>query len=72
MYIVRCPTGDRWKVREAVSLKEALNEIAHAKVTGSVGSASYLAEAGRPQRCLANVVRLNSDNTERQPYTEAY
>lgn len=73
-YIVKCPDGSRWKVREAMSLKKALGEIAHAKVLGSVGSKSVLNETyvGGGLTIQADVVQLNSDNTERQAYQEVY
>ncbi len=73
MYIVKCPDGRRWKVREAVSLKAAINEIAMAMVTGSVGSKSLQsAWPAFTETVIADVVALNSDNTERQPYTMGY
>lgn len=76
MYIVRCPNGDRWKVREARSLKDALDEIAHAKATGSIGSSStfttYADNGGSGLIVVANVIQINSDGTERQPYTGVY
>lgn len=79
MYYVRCPDGSRYKVHEAVSLKAALSEIIMARVTGSVGSKStqstYDAEqpfSAWPVKVIASVHRVNSDNTEQQPYTEIY
>lgn len=78
MYYVRCK-GDkanrRWKVREAVSLKAAINEISHAMVTGSIGGKSTVTDHGPVEsktRVLADVIRVNSDNTEAQPYQTAY
>lgn len=73
-YIIRCPNGDRWLVREARSLSDAFNAIASARVSGSVGSIHTLNRTyvGGGITVLADVVRLNSDNTERQPYQEAY
>jgi hypothetical protein len=77
MYYVRIksdPAARRWKVREAVSLKAAWDEINHARVTGSIGGRSELNETyvGGGITVLADVVQVNSDNTERQPYTAAY
>lgn len=79
LYYIRCPDGSRYKVREAVSLRAACNEIAHARVTGSIGgkSSSIDYKRGIPfnqqkERVIANVVQVNSDNTERQPYQPAY
>lgn len=66
-YIVRCPNGQRWKVREARSLKDALDEIAHARVTGSIGG-----KTTRNGTLVADVVQINSDGSERRPYTQAY
>lgn len=70
--IITMEDGRRWLVRDAVSRKAALEEIAHARATGSVGGASYVHEVGKPERCLADVVQINSDYSERQPYTTAY
>ena len=65
--------GDRrWKIREAVSMKAAMNAIAHARVSGSVGAKDILTNVDRVTRVMADVVQINSDGTERQPYTEAY
>lgn len=78
-YIVKCPNGQRWKVREAVSLKAALNSIAHAMVTGSIGDSVYVTTipqggsfSDRVKKCIASVIKINSDGTECQPYTPAY
>ncbi len=73
-YIVKCPDGSRWSVREAVSLKAVINAIAQARVSGSIGSKNLLDETyvGGGVTVVADVVQLNSDNTERQPYTAAY
>lgn len=66
--------GRRWLVREARSLKDAMNAIAQARVTGSVGVKDILNETyvGGGITVLADVVQINSDGTERKPYTEAY
>lgn len=66
--------GTRWLVREAGSREDALSEIAEAKVTGSVGSKSVLSRGlvGDKDEVLADVVQINSDGTERKPYTAAY
>jgi hypothetical protein len=74
MYFVKLQDGRRWKVREAVSLKAACNAIAHARVTGSVGATDTLDQtySGGGVTVLADVVQINSDGTERQPYTMAY
>lgn len=74
MYYVRLKDGRRWKVREAVSLAAAMNEISMARVTGSIGGKTIFDEThcGGSHRVISDVVQVNSDNTERQPYTEAY
>lgn len=79
MYYVRCPDGSRYKVREAVSLQDAINEISMARVSGSVGSRTCKSDViiGRPinewpTTVIADVVRVNSDNTEQKSYTEIY
>ena len=60
-------TGSRWLVREARSIEDALNAISHARVTGSVGSKTIVND-----EVTADVVRVNSDGSERKPYTDAY
>jgi hypothetical protein len=64
----------RWLVREAVSEDEALSAIAMARVSGSVGAKNTFNETyvGGKITVLADVVQINSDNTVRQPHTEAY
>lgn len=67
-------SGTYWLVREAVSKEAALDEISMARVTGSVGSKSSRDETlcGGGITVIADVVQINSDGTERQPYTTAY
>lgn len=72
VYYIRCPDGSRWKVKAARSLKAAINEIAHATVSGSVGSSSFMYPVNEPMYVIADVHRVNSDNTEQKPYTELY
>lgn len=55
--------GRQWKVRQAVSREAALNEIAMARCTGSIGGKSSEVSGGI-ETVLADVVRLNSDGTE--------
>lgn len=69
--------GQRWKVRQAKSREHALNCIAEARVTGSVGCKDTLQKVNRnleveSEEILADVVQINSDGTERKPYTQAY
>lgn len=62
----------RWKIREAVSLEAAMIAITSARVSGSIGAKNTLNETfiGGDITVLADVVQVNSDNTERTPYTE--
>lgn len=64
----------RWKVREARSVADAYNEIAHARVLGSIGGRSEVDETriGGTRYVLADVIEVNSDYTERKPYIPAY
>jgi alpha-D-ribose 1-methylphosphonate 5-triphosphate synthase subunit PhnG len=57
----------KWLVREAVSMDEAVNAINFALVRGSVGGTHTLERNGE-KTILADVVRLNDDGTECQPY----
>lgn len=74
---VKGPRPTRWKVREAINANAAWNAISFARATGSIGArdvkqeVSASLEAG-PEVVLADVVQINSDGTERQPYTMAY
>ncbi len=54
--------GDKWKVREARSRSDALDAIAMARCTGSVGSRHSEGDV-----VTADVVRLNADGSERKP-----
>lgn len=67
MYIIKLNDGRRWKVREAVSLEAACDAIASARVSGSIGSKHTT--NGITQ---ADVIQINSDGSERQPYTAAH
>ena len=66
----------RWLIREAVNMDAAENAIAHARVSGSVGHTDAKSRWDGTkivdEVTLASVVQINSDGTERQPYTEAY
>lgn len=63
--------GRNWLIREAVSAEAAFNEIANARITGSVGSKTLVDETrlnnGRGIWVQADVVALNEDGTERRP-----
>lgn len=82
MYYIRVkadPTR-RWKVREAISVREAYNAIIMAMVSGSVGSkhtqtvqtGESWKTAADATKVLADVVQVNSDLTERKPYSRSY
>ena len=73
MYYIQ-KDGRKWKVREARSLEDALSVIASARASGSVGSKHTLDETrmGGDIIVLADVVQVNSDLTERQPYQAVY
>ena len=64
--------GRRWLVREAVSEQAAMDAITSARVSGSVGHKDIVLSVGGHKQVLADVVQINSDDTERQPYTEPY
>jgi hypothetical protein len=76
-YILRIkgdPSHRRWGVREAVSVSAAYHEIAHARVTGSIGGKSIVdrTHVGGGVTVISDVVQINSDGTVRLPYTLAY
>lgn len=66
--------GLRWKIREAITMEAAKDAIASARVTGSVGCKMTVDETycGGGKYTRADVVQVNSDDTERKPYTERY
>lgn len=69
MYYLRIKSDKhnrRWKVREAVSINAAYDEISHAMVLGSVGGKSTVSD-GKKTIVLADVVRVNPDNSEVRP-----
>jgi len=57
--------GKNWLIREAVSVEHARNTIASARVMGSIGGKDSVNGV-----LVADVVRLNDDNTECLPYGE--
>ena len=77
MYYIKVD-GQRWKVRQAVSLESALRAISHARVSGSVGSKTTHTEYSNCKFTgdltksetivVADVVRVHSDLTEQKPY----
>lgn len=69
--IITIYPNQRWKVRSAISWDAAEDAIAEARVTGSVGMRSLRVVNGK-EVVEADVVQINSDGTERKPYTEAY
>lgn len=58
--------GSNWRVREAVSMGEALHAVAMARCTGSVGS-RHTEQRNCIETVMADVVRLNEDGSERKP-----
>lgn len=56
--------GTKWLVKEAVSMDDALNAIAFARVRGSVGS-KHTSESGGVERVLADVSRLSGITNEK-------
>lgn len=60
--------GHKWRV-EAATMTDALNEIAHARCTGSVGSSTVIDErlVGGEARLVARVHRLDPDGNEVKP-----
>lgn len=67
----------RWKVREAVSLKAVHSAYISAAVMGSIGSRNCRRDCDingnlGSETVLADIIQVNSDNSERKPYIEAY
>ncbi len=60
--------GCRWRVR-AKTMKAALNEIAMARCTGSVGSSSHLDETlcGGTVTLIAEVHRIDANGNDVRP-----
>jgi hypothetical protein len=57
--------GQPWKVRDASNIEAAYDEVYHAKATGSIGGSTTV-----NGELISDVVKLNEDGTERQPYGE--
>ena len=72
-WIIECG-GRRWLVREAVSEQAAMDAIVSARVSGAVGHRDVIDKrfVGGDEEVQADVVQINSDGTERKPYTEPY
>lgn len=70
MYYIVDDIGNRWKVREAVSIKAACSAISTARVTGSIGSKTTVDDTymGGERKVTADVVRVHSDFTEQKAY----
>lgn len=69
------PYMRRWGVRQAVSLRAAMEAIDHARVTGSIGHTDTLTKYDKGVATgitLASVIQVNSDNSPRIAYTERY
>jgi hypothetical protein len=61
--------GKNWLVKEAVSLEAALDEIAMAECTGSVGSSTEM-KNGNVAYVMADVCRLDKNGCECLAYGE--
>lgn len=66
--------GRRWLIREATSMEAAQQAIASSRCSGAVGTTTVVdsTRVGGERVTTASVVQVNSDGTERQPYTEPY
>lgn len=64
----------RWLVREALSFEKAVEAIAHARVTGSIGHKDVLDKrfVGGGEIVIADVHEINSDGTLREAYKAVY
>lgn len=60
--------GHRWRVK-AKSERAALNEIAMARCTGSIGSSSYLdlTRCGGDKTLIAEVHKVDADGNDVRP-----
>ena len=67
------PHKRRWKVRKYTSLRHVYEAIVEAMAFGSIGGTIVCEDwpVGK-QIILAEVIQVNSDNTERKPYALAY
>ena len=70
--IIRDNSGQRWKVREAVSLEAVESAIAYARVTGSVGTTDIHSTVDpftgeRNEVVQASVHKINPNGTEVRP-----
>jgi hypothetical protein len=57
--------GQAWRVK-AKSLQAAYNEIAHARVIGSVGSSTTIYNGGKTQ-LIAEVHKIDTEGKDIQP-----
>jgi hypothetical protein len=64
--IITLDDGTRWRVN-ARSRRDAIDEIAHARATGSVGSRTDERMIGGPVTIIADVHQINSDYSDRKP-----
>ena len=65
--------NQRWKIRRATSISVGVNCIIHAAALGSVSGKDYvMSDKDSKNVLVADVVQVNSDGSERQPYTEAF
>ena len=65
--------NQRWKIRRATSISVGVNCIIHSIALGSIGGKDYVTSDKDGEEILvADVVQVNSDGSERQPYTESF
>lgn len=63
--------GQRWKIREAFSMKYALDCINYCRARGSIGAKDIVTHC-TVETVLADVVKVNSDDSECTPYQDGY
>ena len=65
--------SQRWKIRRATSISAGMNCIIHAITTGSIGCKEYITSDKDGEDILvADVVQVNADGSERQPYAKVF
>jgi hypothetical protein len=65
--------NQRWKIRRATSISVGMNCIIHAIATGSIGCKDYImSDKDGEDILVADVVQVNSDGSERQPYAKVF
>ena len=64
--------GCRWLIKDGVSDKGVMSALAHARLSGSVGAKDVTVYEDGTEIITGWVHKVNSDNSEVQPYTEVY